>query len=74
MKKLKELIVEKEKIAIRINPKNTWAEKPAFHNHNKVNRPADLKTTNEELNQVDKYRRINLKEISDYKYAVKMNT
>jgi PAS domain S-box-containing protein len=42
----------------------------ASNNYDKVNQAAELKTANEELNQLDERLQSNLKEISDYKYAL----
>ncbi|AMR30099.1 hypothetical protein A0256_01040 [Mucilaginibacter sp. PAMC 26640] len=74
MKKLKESIVAKEKIAFQDDAKNSKAVQPAFLNYYEVNHGVDLKTTNDEFDQFENQRHSNLNEISEYKYALEEAT
>jgi two-component system CheB/CheR fusion protein len=73
MKKSKELIVAKEHTAFQGNAKNNQTVEPASHNY-EVNDQVVLNAINEELDQSGSQRHSNLKEISDYKYALEEAT
>ena len=77
LKRVAELAIAKKELAFQKKEKGNRAtelivanKELAFQNHEKINRAAELIIANKEHNQLDELFQSNLKEISDYKYAL----
>jgi two-component system CheB/CheR fusion protein len=77
LKRAAELVIAKKELAFQKKEKGNRAtelilanKELAFQKHEKVSRAAELIIANKEHNQLDELFQSNLKEISDYKYAL----